>query len=432
MGGLPELKFISLKCHSTDDTDESDDHSVDGIIEDEPYLLADHERVWSVRRMKAGDIEDLSGVEPITFDERIGVELWDEDDRARSDDDQIGRLMVQANLIGLGELRRDFKRKNAKYTLTYKVTRALDNLFLRYDENIKGGAHAVKSDDTSRPRNRFSVGEMDMAIGLRARNRKLPVMMRQQRIFNESIKKASEPHNRDYEDNPELVEVIEKTAYDMGANLVGFTEVTPDLIYAGKEVPYRYVVVVAMRMDNEKIATAPSVNCMMDVANTHSVLGALVNRLSDKIKEMGYDAVPSPALGGAVDYPSLARMAGMGEYGRHGLLISPFNGSCQRIAAIFTNLELPVEKPNPHKWVRDFCSSCGKCIRACPPNAIREESVPTKAGHYSCVEHGECLLYLTTHFLCSVCIKECPFTTMSYDRIKEAFERGARSRAQTR
>jgi hypothetical protein len=32
----------------------------------------------------------------------------------------------------------------------------LDNLVLSYDENLKGGAHAVKSDDTSRPRNRFS------------------------------------------------------------------------------------------------------------------------------------------------------------------------------------------------------------------------------------------------------------------------------------
>jgi predicted flap endonuclease-1-like 5' DNA nuclease/NAD-dependent dihydropyrimidine dehydrogenase PreA subunit len=299
----------------------------------------------------------------------------------------------------------------------------LNNQFLRYDENLKGGAHAVKSDDTSRSRNWDSGGEMDITIGLSSWD--LPLMMHPQWSLNESIKKASEPHNRDYEDNPELVEVIEKTAYDLGASLVSFAEVTPDNIYADKEVPYRYVIVVAMRMDNEKIATAPSIDCMIDAAKTHGLLGDLVNNLCDKIKEMGYDAVPSPALGGVVDYHSLARMAGMGEYGRHGLLISQFNGSCQRIAAVFTNLVLPIEKSNPHNWVRDFCSKCGKCIKACPSNAIREDPVSTKAGHYSCVENGKCLLYLTTHFLCSVCIKECPFTTMSYDRIKEAFERRA-------
>jgi epoxyqueuosine reductase QueG len=220
--------------------------------------------------------------------------------------------------------------------------------------------------------------------------------------------------------------VIEKTAYDLGADLVSFTEVTSDDIDAGEEVPYRYVIVVAMRMDNEKIATAPSVDCMLEASDTHVFLAVLVNRLCNKIKEIGYDAVPGPALGGAVDNPSLARMAGMGEYGRHGLLISQFNGSCQRIAAIFTNLELPIEESNPHEWVRDFCSRCGKCIRACPSNAIREEPVPTESGHYSCVENGKCLLYLLANFGCSICIKECPFTTVGYDRIKEAFERGAR------
>ena len=229
------------------------------------------------------------------------------------------------------------------------------------------------------------------------------------------------------EAHAQIVDVIEKTAYDLGANLVSFTEVTPEDVYEGKDVPYRYAVVVAMKMDNEKIATAPSVECMMEAYNTSGLLGVLVERLSDEIKEIGYDAIPAdPTLGLAVDYPSLARKAGMGEYGRHGLLISQFNGSCQRIAAVFTNLELPIKKSNPHKWVRDFCSSCGKCVRACPSNAIREEPVPTKAGHYSCVEHGKCLLYLMTHLGCGVCIKECLFTTIGYDKIKEAFERGAR------
>jgi NADPH:quinone reductase-like Zn-dependent oxidoreductase/ferredoxin len=300
----------------------------------------------------------------------------------------------------------------------------LDDLFLTYDENLKGGAHAVKADDTSRPRSRSSGAKMDMAIGMGASE--LPAMMRPETSLNESIEKASEPHSRDYEDNPKVVEAIEKTAYDLGASLVSFTEVTPNVVYADKEVPYRYVVVVAIRMDSEKVATAPSRDFGLETANTTVALGVLVNRLADRIKEMGYDAVPGPALGGPVDYPSLGRMAGMGEFGRHGMLISQFNGACQRIAAVFTNLVLPVAESNPHEWVRDFCVSCGKCIRACPPNAIREESVPTKAGHYSCVEAGNCLLYLVTHLGCSICIKECPFTTTGYVRIKEAFDRGAR------
>jgi predicted flap endonuclease-1-like 5' DNA nuclease/ferredoxin len=300
----------------------------------------------------------------------------------------------------------------------------LDDLILRYDENLKGGAHAVKADETSRPRNRSSNAEMSIAIALGARE--LPGLIRPQQILKESIEKASGSHDRDYEDHPEVVELIEKTAYDLGARLVGFTEVTPDVVYAGKEVPYRYVIVVAIAMDREKLATAPSRDFGLATADSIVEVEVLVHRLADRIREMGYDAVPGPPLGGPVDDPSLARMAGMGEFGRHGMLISPFSGACQRMAGVFTNLRLPVARSNPHEWVDEFCESCGKCIRACPPKAIREEPVPTKAGHYSCVEAGSCLLYLVTHFGCTICVKECPFTTLGYDRIKRAFERSTR------
>jgi NADPH:quinone reductase-like Zn-dependent oxidoreductase len=297
----------------------------------------------------------------------------------------------------------------------------LHDLTQRYEENLQGGVHAVKSDHTSRSRNRFTGGEVGVAMGALAR--KLPKAMHPQRSLDESAERASRPHNRDYVDRPELVEVIEKAACDLGADLVSFAEVTPDLVYAGKEAPYRYVIVLAEEMDREKIATSPSVESGIETAYITGVLGLLVNRLCDKIEELGCDAVPAPAIGGPVDYPSLAKMAGMGEFGRHGMLISPSNGACQRFAAVFTNLVLPVERSNPHEWVREYCKNCGKCIRACPCSAIRVESVPTKSGYASCVETGKCLLYLVTHFGCSICIKECPFTTVGYDDLKQAHER---------
>jgi hypothetical protein len=118
---LPKLKFVSLQCHRTDDAGEADEHPTDMTVEDEPYLLANHKRVWGVKRMKAHQKEDLSGVEPINFKESISVELWEKDAGFFPDDDQIGRLRVQSNQLGIGELTHEFKRKSAWYTLTYKV-----------------------------------------------------------------------------------------------------------------------------------------------------------------------------------------------------------------------------------------------------------------------------------------------------------------------
>ncbi len=118
---MPELNFVSLKCHRTDDTSESDDHSFDMTVEDEPYLKVNYKRVWGVKRMKSGDLVDLSNVEPVMFDEKISVELWDKDAGFFPDDDRMGKLIVHANQGRLGELTHEFKRKNAKYTLTYNV-----------------------------------------------------------------------------------------------------------------------------------------------------------------------------------------------------------------------------------------------------------------------------------------------------------------------
>ena len=121
MSVLPELKLLSLKCHSTDDSSESDDRSFDMTIEDEPFLVANHKRVWGVTRMNSGDMEDLSSVEPILFDKNMSVELWDKDAGYSTEDDQIGRFTVLASQAGIGELTHEFKRKKAKYTLTYKI-----------------------------------------------------------------------------------------------------------------------------------------------------------------------------------------------------------------------------------------------------------------------------------------------------------------------
>ncbi len=118
---MPEFKFVSILCQRTDDSSRSDDRSMDMTEEDEPYLLADHKRVWDGRRMNINDVADLSGIDPISFKDSILIELWDRDAGYDPDDDQIGRLNIQAFQSGLGELTHEFKRKNARYTLTYKV-----------------------------------------------------------------------------------------------------------------------------------------------------------------------------------------------------------------------------------------------------------------------------------------------------------------------
>jgi hypothetical protein len=98
-----------------------DDSLFDVGVEDEPYLMVDYKKVWS-GRMGINDLEDLSKVKPIPFEQSIRVELLDRDaGYSLNGDDPLGTVTINAYQKGLGVLSHQFKRKKAKYTLTYKV-----------------------------------------------------------------------------------------------------------------------------------------------------------------------------------------------------------------------------------------------------------------------------------------------------------------------
>jgi epoxyqueuosine reductase QueG len=123
-------------------------------------------------------------------------------------------------------------------------------------------------------------------------------------------------------------------------------------------------------------------------------------------------------------YPPLAQMAGLGWLGTSGLIITPEHGPRVRLAAVLTNIEdLPFVTQNDHAWIQDYCTSCGRCIRECPPQAIYPEPVHHENGQITCVDTESCFPYFSDYYGCSVCIKVCPFNKTPYDKIKASFQR---------
>ena len=77
-----------------------------------------------------------------------------------------------------------------------------------------------------------------------------------------------------------------------------------------------------------------------------------------------------------MDERFLARKAGLGFIGKNGFLISPKLGSFVFIAHIVTDCEILPDAEN-----KDFCKSCGKCIKACPTKAL------ATGDFYSCLSY---------------------------------------------
>lgn len=303
----------------------------------------------------------------------------------------------------------------------------LDSLLERYDTTLhENSKNPIGPGKHSKKRHPFTNDKMMLLdIPFSKFTRLFPAMVKVQLSFRKAIGYARKPTNSTKTRIHEAFQkLLEDKARHWGALDVRYTSVPEDLIFKGKSIPYRYAIVITGEMDKEKIMTAPSVDCMIEVQKTYGNTGVIANKIAKFLRNNGYNAVPCHSLGGVVDYPALAQEAGMGILGRHGLLISKINGASQRIAAVFTDVENFQNRPGEdYSWVPEYCDTCGSCVKNCKVGAIYETKVVDESGQYTTTDGDKCLEYFSTHYGCSICIKVCPFTRVGYDKLRKAYKR---------
>lgn len=186
------------------------------------------------------------------------------------------------------------------------------------------------------------------------------------------------------------------------------------------------VIVVGESMDIDLTATVPSAlsGSATGMGYTHDTVVLLT--LTQYIRNLGFVAIAS-MNDSALAIP-LAVQAGLGEVGRHSLLITEEYGPRLRLGKIFTNMPLVINEPKRF-GVREFCDICQRCSSACPPKAIPAGKPSREA--YS-VSNFRGVLKWTTwaekcfkfwagqNSDCSICIRICPYNrdfTKWYNRL---------------
>jgi reductive dehalogenase len=181
----------------------------------------------------------------------------------------------------------------------------------------------------------------------------------------------------------------------------------------------KYAIVVLIEMDYDAIATSPAFPASAATALGYSKMAFIEIFLTAFIRHLGYEAIPC-GNDVALSVP-LAIDAGLGQYGRHGLLITKEYGSRVRITKVLTDMPLHHDAPD-HDFcesVIQFCEVCEKCAEYCPNQCIPFGKERTWEGET--LSNNPCVFkwyvnvescyafWIENGADCSNCIRFCPY-----------------------
>ncbi len=221
-------------------------------------------------------------------------------------------------------------------------------------------------------------------------------------------------------DSKIMTKRIKGLAAHYGALSCGIIAMKPEYYYShrgrwaenyGDEIneTMPYGIIFTIEMDRDMINRGPQLAEVIETSHGY-VKGAIIGMvLSYYIRRLGYEARNHMDANYLMGVKRVAELAGLGQIGRSGLLITPENGSCVRIGAVTTTL--PLEIDQPQDWgIKEFCQVCNRCARNCPAQAIARGA--GLDGDYPGWDFNQTACYRIWRSVgtdCGICISSCPF-----------------------
>lgn len=229
---------------------------------------------------------------------------------------------------------------------------------------------------------------------------------------------------------------MKRIATFFGADLCGITDLDDRWIYSARvdtrdmsDAPHdlpeglNTVIVLGHEMDKELVATYPSALAGAATGREYSHEASIVMQVAAYIRNLGYEAVPS--MNDTSLVIPYAVKAGLGEYARNQMVITPEFGPRLRFSKIFTNLPLAHDTPEP-KGVKSFCDICTKCADACPVKALPFGPPEVGGNNVSAIkgvrkwtsDAEKCFSFWAKMSSdCAICMRVCPFNR-DYGKLK--------------
>jgi Pyruvate/2-oxoacid:ferredoxin oxidoreductase delta subunit len=260
---------------------------------------------------------------------------------------------------------------------------------------------------------RARVGGTDKDRAQRFRSRFPPAAKRsfyiRQRILLPNREPPVNPERTEIRDPAAAAAEIKQMARGMGADVVGIAEYDQRFAFTQAGEPTdKFVIVFGIGMSFDTMADIGP-RSQDEVHRVYHRLDDIGVRLAQQIAAYGYPATMQPNEGD-IPLPALAYLAGLGELGKHGSLISPELGSSFRLGAVTTQMPLKADGPKDF-GMDDVCTKCGVCTRFCPGDAIKPEKQTINGILRWHVDTPACEPYFHKLYGCKICLMVCPLNS---------------------
>jgi ferredoxin len=217
------------------------------------------------------------------------------------------------------------------------------------------------------------------------------------------------PDRVDVADPAAMAAEVKRLARALGADDVGATQLRPEYVRLGVELPHDTVIAIICYEDYAKALDGAA--AVEFEAMSAYVKGAeIATEIARHIREnLGYAAVAHH--NGKVDVQAIPIMqqVGFGELGKHGSLIHREYGANFRPGFVTTTLPLAADSPVAF-GVQDYCMSCNLCTNNCPADAIPADYIMTEGVKRWLTDIEKC--YTVSRLrpeYCHICVDVCPY-----------------------
>lgn len=256
------------------------------------------------------------------------------------------------------------------------------------------------------PRTPQRVGPLYKIFGSRLNDQAKWWSYMRTRILPDMKSPATNPNRTKIEDPAAFTDQIKEMAKDLGGAIVGVADFKPELTFTdAEELGHKTVIVIGMPMAFD-IMVDIGPESQEDVHRVYFQLDELATRLAHRISAFGYSAKVQSNQGD-LPLPAYGQLAGLGELGKHGSLISPDLGSAFRLTAVSTDMPLAADGAKDY-GIDEICASCDICTRFCPGSAIKPQKANVAGAVRWQVDSPACHPHFLRMYGCKICLSVCP------------------------